>query len=88
MDAIRSTATIKIIESGIDDPDFADKLSRLTGDHDVATTSTFHSDSGKIHLRLHAAGTAPPGRDRIPRPHLHVPPSVPRGPCAPTLNVD
>ncbi len=32
---------------GIGDPDFADKLSRLIGDHDVETTSTSHSESGK-----------------------------------------
>lgn len=47
MDAMWSAATIKVIGSGIDDPDFADKLSRLIGDHDVETTSTSHSDSGK-----------------------------------------
>ncbi|MFD2683686.1 type IV secretory system conjugative DNA transfer family protein [Streptomyces phyllanthi] len=47
MDAMWSAATIKIIGSGIDDPDFADKLSRLIGDHDVETTSTSISDSGK-----------------------------------------
>ncbi|AUH40538.1 type IV secretory system conjugative DNA transfer family protein [Streptomyces sp. CMB-StM0423] len=46
MDALWSAATIKIIGSGIDDPDFADKLSRLIGDHDVETTSTSHSESG------------------------------------------
>jgi type IV secretory pathway TraG/TraD family ATPase VirD4 len=47
MDALWSAATIKIIGSGIDDPDFADKLSRLVGDHDVETVSTSHSESGK-----------------------------------------
>jgi type IV secretory pathway TraG/TraD family ATPase VirD4 len=47
MDAMWSAATVKVIGSGIDDPDFADKLSRLIGDHDVETTSTSHSDSGK-----------------------------------------
>ncbi|MFR9723996.1 TraM recognition domain-containing protein [Streptomyces sp. MS19] len=47
MDALWSAATIKIIGSGIDDLDFADKLSRLIGDHDVETTSTSLSDSGK-----------------------------------------
>ncbi|KPI02845.1 hypothetical protein OK074_4995 [Actinobacteria bacterium OK074] len=47
MDALWSAATIKIIGSGVDDPDFADKLSRLVGDHDVETTSTSVSDSGK-----------------------------------------
>ncbi|MFJ4800808.1 TraM recognition domain-containing protein [Streptomyces murinus] len=47
MDAMWSAATVKVIGSGIDDPDFADKLSRLIGDHDVETTSTSMSDSGK-----------------------------------------
>jgi type IV secretory pathway TraG/TraD family ATPase VirD4 len=47
MDAMWSAATVKVIGSGIDDPDFADKLSRLIGDHDVETTSTSTSDSGK-----------------------------------------
>ncbi|RST03741.1 type IV secretory system conjugative DNA transfer family protein [Streptomyces sp. WAC05950] len=47
MDAMWSAATIKVIGSGIDDPDFADKLSRLIGDHDVETRSTSISDSGK-----------------------------------------
>ncbi|MGW6986851.1 type IV secretory system conjugative DNA transfer family protein [Streptomyces sp. NPDC054946] len=47
MDAMWSAATIKVIGSGIDDPDFADKLSRLIGDHDVETKSTSISDSGK-----------------------------------------
>ncbi len=45
MDAMWSASTIMVIGSGIDDPDFADKLSRLIGDHDLETTST--SDSGK-----------------------------------------
>jgi hypothetical protein len=42
-------STVKLIGSGIDDPDFADKLSRLIGDHDVKTTSTSTcaSESGK-----------------------------------------
>lgn len=47
MDAMWSAATIKVIGSGIDDPDFADKLSRMIGDHDVETTSTSISESGK-----------------------------------------
>ncbi|WP_217550003.1 type IV secretory system conjugative DNA transfer family protein [Streptomyces sp. GbtcB6] len=47
MDAMWSASTIKIIGSGIDDPDFADKLSRLIGDHDMETTSTSVSESGK-----------------------------------------
>lgn len=47
MDALWSAATIKVIGSGIDDADFADKLSRLVGDHDTATVSKTASESGR-----------------------------------------
>ncbi|MET8658694.1 type IV secretory system conjugative DNA transfer family protein [Streptomyces griseus] len=47
MDAMWSASTVKVVGSGIDDPDFADKLSRLIGDHDVETTSSSTSESGK-----------------------------------------
>ncbi|PWS44380.1 hypothetical protein DLE01_42675 [Streptomyces sp. FT05W] len=47
MDALYSAATIKIIGSGIDDADFADRLSRQVGDHDVQTTSVSTSEGGK-----------------------------------------
>ncbi|MGY0488309.1 type IV secretory system conjugative DNA transfer family protein [Streptomyces sp. WG-D5] len=47
MDALWSAATIKLIGSGIDDADFADKLSRLVGEHDVRTVSVSTSESGK-----------------------------------------
>jgi type IV secretory pathway TraG/TraD family ATPase VirD4 len=46
MDALWSAATIKLIGSGIDDADFADKLSRLVGDHDVPTITTSAGESG------------------------------------------
>ncbi|GAA3196567.1 MULTISPECIES: type IV secretory system conjugative DNA transfer family protein [Streptomyces] len=47
MDALWSAATIKVIGSGIDDIDFADKLSRMIGDQEIETVSTSHSESGK-----------------------------------------
>ncbi|MCX5085656.1 type IV secretory system conjugative DNA transfer family protein [Streptomyces sp. NBC_00401] len=47
MDALWSAATIKLVGSGIDDADFADKLSRLVGDHDVHTVSVSTSETGK-----------------------------------------
>ncbi|MFI0722086.1 type IV secretory system conjugative DNA transfer family protein [Streptomyces sp. NPDC021224] len=47
MDALWSAATIKLIGSGIDDADFADRLSRLVGDHDVETTSVTTSPTGR-----------------------------------------
>ncbi|MCG6497082.1 type IV secretory system conjugative DNA transfer family protein [Kitasatospora sp. A2-31] len=47
MDAMWSAATIKLVGSGIDDADFADKLSRLVGDHDVETVSHSTSESGR-----------------------------------------
>ncbi|MFC9677878.1 type IV secretory system conjugative DNA transfer family protein [Streptomyces sp. NPDC056949] len=55
MDALWSAATIKLVGSGIDDADFADKLSRLVGDHDVRTVSVSTSESGKsasVSMRL------------------------------------
>ncbi|MFD8783800.1 type IV secretory system conjugative DNA transfer family protein [Kitasatospora sp. NPDC059599] len=47
MDALWSAATVKVIGSGIDDADFADRLSRQIGEHDVQTVSVSNSDSGK-----------------------------------------
>ncbi|MFJ6382691.1 type IV secretory system conjugative DNA transfer family protein [Kitasatospora sp. NPDC092039] len=47
MDALWSAATVKVIGSGIDDADFADKLSRQIGEHDVQTVSVSDSGSGK-----------------------------------------
>ena len=47
MDALWSAATVKLIGSGIDDADFADRLSRLVGDHDVETVSVSTSESGR-----------------------------------------
>jgi type IV secretory pathway TraG/TraD family ATPase VirD4 len=47
MDALWSAATIKIVGSGIDDADFADKLSRQIGDHDIETVSVSTSETGK-----------------------------------------
>ncbi|MFF2657378.1 type IV secretory system conjugative DNA transfer family protein [Kitasatospora sp. NPDC058032] len=47
MDAMWSAATIKMIGSGIDDADFADKLSRLVGEHDVESVSHSTSESGR-----------------------------------------
>ncbi|MFF4927080.1 type IV secretory system conjugative DNA transfer family protein [Kitasatospora sp. NPDC001261] len=47
MDALWSAATVKVIGSGIDDADFADKLSRQIGEHDVQTVSVSNSNSGK-----------------------------------------
>ena len=47
MDALWSASTVKVIGSGIDDPDFADKLSRLVGDHEVETVSVSHGDQGR-----------------------------------------
>ncbi|WP_269858007.1 type IV secretory system conjugative DNA transfer family protein [Streptomyces sp. RPT161] len=47
MDALWSAATVKIIGSGMDDADFADRVSRLVGDHDVQTSSVSTSDGGK-----------------------------------------
>jgi len=45
-DALWSAATIKTIGAGIADPDFAEDLSRLVGDHKVEETSTSYSSGG------------------------------------------
>ncbi|MCK7626185.1 TraM recognition domain-containing protein [Streptomyces sp. RS10V-4] len=47
MHALFSAATIKVIGSGMDDADFADKISRLAGDHDVRTVSVSTGESGR-----------------------------------------
>ncbi|OLZ51713.1 type VI secretion protein [Amycolatopsis coloradensis] len=45
-DALWSAATIKTVGAGIADPDFAEDLSRLVGDHKVEETSTSYSSGG------------------------------------------
>ena len=44
--ALWGAATIKLIGAGMDDPTFAEDLSRLVGDHDVPTVSRNTSGSG------------------------------------------
>ena len=46
MAALWSASTIKIIGRGIDDPKFAEDISRLIGSHDVAVGSRTRSDRG------------------------------------------
>lgn len=46
MDELFSAATIKVIGAGIDDPAFAEDLSRLLGDEDVITTSRSSGKTG------------------------------------------
>ncbi|WP_240437642.1 type IV secretory system conjugative DNA transfer family protein [Sciscionella marina] len=45
-DALWSAATIKTVGAGLADPDFAEDLSRLVGDHKVEETSTSYSAGG------------------------------------------
>ncbi|MFD8560585.1 type IV secretory system conjugative DNA transfer family protein [Streptosporangium canum] len=47
MDALWSAATVKILGAGLDDADFAEKISRLIGDHKVVETSVSDSRSGR-----------------------------------------
>ncbi|MEV0012709.1 TraM recognition domain-containing protein [Streptomyces sp. NPDC047973] len=47
MDALWSAATIKVLGSGLDDADFAEKISRLVGEHKVAETSVSHGSTGR-----------------------------------------
>ncbi len=53
MKELWSAATIKLIGAGIDDPDFAEDISRLVGDHDVATVS--HHSGGERSTQTHAS---------------------------------
>jgi type IV secretory pathway TraG/TraD family ATPase VirD4 len=46
-DALWSAATVKVIGAGIDDADFADKISRLIGEHHVPETSVSHGSTGR-----------------------------------------
>jgi type IV secretory pathway TraG/TraD family ATPase VirD4 len=45
-DSLWSAATIKTVGAGVADPDFAEDLSRLVGDHKVEETSTSPSAGG------------------------------------------
>lgn len=47
MQALWSAATVKLIGAGIDDSEFAERLSRLVGDHDVTVAS--YSRGGRDH---------------------------------------
>ncbi len=52
--ALWGAATIKLIGAGMDDPTFAEDLSRLVGDHDVPTVSRNTGGSGGGGSRTHA----------------------------------
>ena len=68
MDALWSAATVKVIGSGIDDADFADRLSRMIGDHDVQTTSVSTSDGGKsTSVSMRTDGSCPGRGPRAPQ---------------------
>lgn len=54
-----SASTVKVIGSGVDVPDFADKLSRLIGDHDATGVCTPPSSTC-------APGTRNPAPERSP----------------------
>jgi type IV secretory pathway TraG/TraD family ATPase VirD4 len=61
MDALWSAATVKIVGSGIDDADFADRLSRQIGDHDVQTVSVSTSaDSKSTSVSMRTERILPP----------------------------
>lgn len=47
MDALWSAATGKVLGSGLDDAEFAEKVSRLVGDHKVSETSVSHGSTGR-----------------------------------------
>lgn len=47
MDALWSAATVKLLGSGLDDAEFAEKVSRLVGEHKVHETSVSHGSTGR-----------------------------------------
>ncbi|MEU0670884.1 TraM recognition domain-containing protein [Streptomyces lavendulocolor] len=47
MDALWSAATAKVLGSGLDDAEFAEKVSRLVGEHKVSETSVSHGSTGR-----------------------------------------
>ncbi|WP_438297934.1 type IV secretory system conjugative DNA transfer family protein [Streptomyces sp. HUAS TT7] len=47
MDSLWSAATVKVLGSGLDDAEFAEKVSRLIGEHKVAETSVSHGSTGR-----------------------------------------
>ncbi|MEU9079977.1 TraM recognition domain-containing protein [Kitasatospora sp. NPDC048538] len=47
MDSMWGAATVKVLGAGLDDPDFAEDVSRLIGEHRVTETSTSHGSSGR-----------------------------------------
>ncbi|MHC3394707.1 type IV secretory system conjugative DNA transfer family protein [Streptomyces lavendulocolor] len=47
MDALWSAATGKVLGSGLDDAEFAEKVSRLVGEHKVSETSVSHGSTGR-----------------------------------------
>jgi type IV secretory pathway TraG/TraD family ATPase VirD4 len=56
-----SAATVKVVGAGIDDPELADDVSRLVGDHDVpvrSVTSSGNSHNESISLRKEAIMSA------------------------------
>jgi type IV secretory pathway TraG/TraD family ATPase VirD4 len=60
-DAMWSAATVKVVGAGIDDPELADDVSRLVGDHDVpvrSVTSSGSSHNESISLRKEAIMSA------------------------------
>ena len=48
MDKLWSAATVKLIGAGVHDPSFCEDLSRLVGDHDVATWTHQHGRHGHV----------------------------------------
>ncbi|WP_053627086.1 type IV secretory system conjugative DNA transfer family protein [Streptomyces sp. XY511] len=47
MDAMWSAATVKLLGAGLDDAEFAEKVSRLIGEHKVSESSVSHGSSGR-----------------------------------------
>ncbi|MCX4808977.1 TraM recognition domain-containing protein [Streptomyces sp. NBC_01214] len=47
MDSMWSAATVKVLGAGLDDAEFAEKVSRLIGEHKVSESSVSHGSTGR-----------------------------------------
>ncbi|MBC3762599.1 TraG/TraD/VirD4 family protein [Quadrisphaera oryzae] len=64
MDSLWSAATVKLVGAGIDDAEFAEDISRLVGEHDVAVRS-YADGSGDGRQRSSRSVTTSLRRQRL-----------------------
>jgi type IV secretory pathway TraG/TraD family ATPase VirD4 len=64
MDELFSAATLKLIGAGIDDPAFADDISRLIGDEDIRVTTRTPGKNGGTSTTTRRERVLPPDEVR------------------------